>query len=166
MSTNPQTKVAVSVAEMAKMVGLSRARFYQLIEAGVFPRPERHAESGRPFYSEEQQKVVLEVRRRNCGINGQPVLFYARRLPTGPTKAKATPSKTARAKPTPKVEPHADLLAAVHALGMTAVTAAQVADAVRAVFPNGTTGVDEGELVRSVFLRLKLGLTDPPAGAG
>lgn len=164
MSTNPQTKVAVSVAEMARMVGLSRARFYQLMEAGVFPRPERHAESGRPFYSEEQQKVVLEVRRRNCGINGQPVLFYARRLPTGPTTAKATRSKTTRAKPTPKVEPNADLLAAVHALGLTAVTAAQVADAVRAVFPNGTVGVDEGEVVRAVFLRLKLGLTDPSAG--
>jgi predicted DNA-binding transcriptional regulator AlpA len=164
MSTNPPTKVAVSVAEMSKMVGLSRARFYQLMEAGVFPRPERHAESGRPFYSEEQQKVVLDVRRRNCGINGQPVLFYARRLPSGPTPAKPTRSKTARAKPTPKAEPHADLLAAVHALGLTAVTAAQLAKAVVEVFPNGTTGVDDGELVRSVFLRLKLGLSDPSAG--
>lgn len=166
MTVNPQTKVAVSVADMARMVGLSRARFYQLMEAGVFPRPERHAETGRPFYSEEQQKVVLEVRRRNCGINGQPVLFYARRLPTGPTPAKPTRSKTVGAKPTSKAEPHADLLAAVHALGLTAVTSAQVADAVRAVFPNGTTGVDEGEVVRSVFLRLKLGLNDQPTGAG
>lgn len=166
MSTNPQTKVAVSVAEMARMVGLSRARFYQLMEDGVFPRPERHAETGRPFYSEEQQTVVLEVRRRNCGVNGQPVLFYARRLRTGPIPSKPTRSKTVGAKPTPKAEPHADLLVAVHALGLYAVTAAQVADAVRAVFPNGTTGVDEGEVVRGVFLRLKLGLTDPTAWAG
>lgn len=166
MSTNPQIKVAVSVADMARMVGLSRARFYQLVEAGVFPRPERHAETGRPFYSEEQQKVVLDVRRRNCGINGQAVLFYARRLPTGPTPAKPTRSKSARAKPTPKAEPHADLLAAVHALGMTAVTAAQLTKAVGELFPNGTVGVDEGEVVRALFLRLKLGLNDQPTGAG
>mgnify|MGYP001806666823 CR=1 FL=1 len=166
MSTNPQTKVAVSVADMARMVGLSRARFYQLVEAGVFPRPERHADTGRPFYSEEQQKVVLEVRRRNCGINGQPVLFYARRIPTGPTPARPTRSKSARAKPTPKAEPHADLLAAVHALGMTAVTAAQLTKAVGELFPNGTVGVDEGEVVRALFLRLKLGLNDQPTGTG
>lgn len=165
MSVNPQTKVAVSVADMARMIGLSRARFYQLVEAGVFPRPERHAESGRPFYSEEQQKVVLEVRRRNCGINGQAVLFYARRLPTGPTPARRMRTKPARANSTPKADPHADLLAAVHALGLTGVTAKQVAKAVGESFPNGTAGVDEGEVVRAVFLRLKLGLNDGAATA-
>lgn len=166
MNTNVPTKFAVSIASMAKMVGLSRARFYQLMESGVFPRPERHAESGRPFYSEEQQKVVLEVRRRNCGINGQAVLFYARRMPTGPTPARPTRSKTARANPMPKAEPNADLLAAVHALGLTGVTGKQVAKAVGESFPDGTAGVDEGEVVRAVFLRLKLGLNDQPAGAG
>jgi hypothetical protein len=163
MSINDMTKFAVSIASMAKMVGLSRARFYQLMEAGVFPRPERHAESGRPFFNEEQQKVVLEVRRRNCGVNGQAVLFYARRLPTGPTPARPTRSKTARANPTPKVEPHADLLAAVHALGLTGVTAKQVAKAVGESCPNGTAGLDEGEVVRAVFLRLKLGRDDGAA---
>lgn len=79
---NGETKVAVSVAEMARMVGLSRARFYQLIQAGVFPAPERHAETGRPFYGEEAQRTCLEVRRRNCGVNGKLVLFYSRRLPS------------------------------------------------------------------------------------
>jgi predicted DNA-binding transcriptional regulator AlpA len=165
MSVNSQTKVAVSVADMARMVGLSRARFYQLVEAGVFPRPERQAETNRPFYSEEQQKVVLEVRRRNCGINGQAVLFYARRLPTGPTPARPQRTKP-KPNPTPKAEPHADLLAAVHALGLTGVTPAQVAKAVGESFPNGVVGVDEGEMVRAVFLRLKLGLDDRTAVAG
>ena len=161
MGVNEPTKFAVSVASMAKMVGLSRARFYQLMEAGVFPRPERHAETGRPFFSEGQQKVVLEVRRRNCGVTGQAVLFYARRLPTGPT-----PTKPRAAKPESKAGPHADLLAALQALGLAGVTPSQVADAVGESFPNGTVGVDEGEVVRAVFLRLKLGLDDRPAGAG
>ena len=144
------------------MVGLSRARFYELMEAGVFPRPERHAVTGRPFFSEEQQKVVLDVRRRNCGVNGQAVLFYARRLPTGLTPR----GKPRRARPTPGVGPHADLLAALHALGLAGVTPSQVADAVGESFPNGIVGVDEGEVVRAVFMRLKLGLDDRPAGAG
>ena len=143
------------------MVGLSRARFYELMEAGVFPRPERHAVTGRPFFSEEQQKVVLDVRRRNCGVNGQAVLFYARRLPTG-----LTPRRKPAARPVSKAGPHADLLAAVHALGLAGVTPSQVADAVGESFPNGIVGVGEGEVVRAVFLRLKLGLDDPPAGAG
>ena len=161
MNTNEPTKFAVSISSMAKMVGLSRARFYQLMESGVFPRPERHAETNRPFYSEEQQKVVLEVRRRNCGINGQAVLFYARRLP-GITP----PAKPRRARPAPQVEPHADLIAAVQALGLAGVTPLQAAKAVAETFPNGVAGVDHGALVRAVFLRLKLGLNDRPAGAG
>ncbi len=161
MGVNEPTKVAVSVADMARMVGLSRARFYQLMGSGVFPRPERQAETNRPFYSEEQQRVVLDVRRRNCGINGQAVLFYARRLPTGPT-----PTRPPRVKPTPKIEPNADLIAALQALGLVGVTAKQVADSVVAAFPSGTVGVADGEVVRAVFLRLKLGLADPSAGVG
>ena len=161
MGVNEPTKFAVSVADMARMVGLSRARFYQLVDDGVFPRPERHAVTGRPFFSDEQQKVVLEVRRRNCGVNGKEVLFYARRLPSGQTLAKPR-----RARPTPGVGPHADLLAALHALGLAGVTPSQVADALGESFPNVIVGVDEGELVRAVFLRLKLGLTDEPVGTG
>ena len=161
MRVNEPTKFAVSVAAMSKMAGLSRARFYQLMESGVFPRPERHAETGRPFFSECQQKVVLEVRRRNRGVNGKAVLFYARRLPSGRTS-----TKPRRSKPTPEAGPHADLLAALQALGLTGVTSSQVADAVGETFPSGTTGVGEGEVVRAVFLRLKLGLDDQPAGAG
>ena len=82
------TKAAVTVSEMARMVGLSRARFYQLVEAGVFPTPVYCVSTRRPMYVEELQEVCLTVRRRNCGVNGKPVLFYARghRLPTPTTK--------------------------------------------------------------------------------
>ena len=121
MGINEPTKVAVSVADMARMVGLSRARFYELMGSGVFPRPVRQAETGRPFYSEDQQKAVLDVRRRNCGINGQAVLFYARRLPTGPAPARP---RRAKPNPTPKVEPISDLLAALRPARRPPVTRA------------------------------------------
>src|SRR4051794_25107506 len=87
MSEQKATKVAVTVAEMARMVGLSRSRFYQLIGT-AFPQPERQPGTGRPIYTEAQQEVCLEVRRRNCGIDGKPILFYARRLGTAPSRPK------------------------------------------------------------------------------
>src|SRR3954463_619830 len=93
MSVRNETKAVVSVAEMARMVGLSRSRFYQLIGT-AFPQPERPPQTGKPMYTEEQQRVCLDVRRRNRGMDGKPVLFYARRLGT------ARPKKA----PEPKLE--------------------------------------------------------------
>ena len=74
MTVQNETKAAVTVAEMARMVGLSRSRFYQLIGTS-FPQPARQPGTNRPIYTEALQKICLEVRRRNCGIDGQPVLF-------------------------------------------------------------------------------------------
>jgi predicted DNA-binding transcriptional regulator AlpA len=144
-----ETKVAVTVAEMARKVGLSRARFYQLIQAGVFPAPERHSETSRPYYGEELQRTCLEVRRRNCGVNGQPVLFYARRLPTSTAATRPRKIKAAA-----KADPHAGLVDAVKALGLKAVTPAQVAAAVAQVYPKGSEGVEENEVIVAVFNHL------------
>ena len=149
MSVQIQTKAAVSVAEMARMCGLSRSRFYQLIGT-AFPQPERQSETDRPIYTEEQQKVCLEVRRRNCGIDGKPVLFYARRATPAPAKPK--PAK-------PKLEAkRGDVLALIeglNALGLTAATAAEVQRVTDELYPAGTAGLDRGEVLRAVFLHLK-----------
>ena len=50
-----ETKAIVTVSEMARMCGLSRARFYQLQKAGVFPAPVY--QDGRPLYPEETHLV-------------------------------------------------------------------------------------------------------------
>src|SRR5581483_6669144 len=117
MSTNrqevSQTKAGVSVSEMARMVGLSRQRFHQLMQAGVFPQPHRNEANGRPFFDEPTQQQCLEVRRRNCGVNGQVVLFYTRR--------QTTPLKPKKATPVPSS--HTDLLDGLKALGLASVTA-------------------------------------------
>ena len=63
MSESPATKEAVSVSGMARMVGLSRARLYQLMREGVFPSPSRQNETGRPSFDREQQEQCLQVRR-------------------------------------------------------------------------------------------------------
>lgn len=145
------TKAAVTVSEMARMVGLSRARFYELVEAGVFPTPVYDVSSRRPLYDEKLQETCLNVRRKNLGINGRPVLFYARghRPPTPAAKSSKPP--VAKPKPT---SAHADLIDGLSALGLVA-TPAQVGDAVAALYPSGFDGTDRGQVLRAVFLHLK-----------
>src|SRR5438046_392774 len=133
-----ETKAIVSVSEMARMCGLSRARFYQLQRGGVFPPPVYDVSTRRPIYVEELQKVCLEVRRRNCGINGKPVLFYARRHLGAPV-AKGLP----KAKKPPKENRHADLVEALDSLGLTTATGSKVEEAVQELFPQGTDDTDQ-----------------------
>lgn len=145
-----QTKAAVTITEMARMVGLSRARFNQL-KGSTFPFPLYDLKTKRPFYPEELQKVCLEVRRRNCGIDGKPILFYARRHEITPTVTKPRKRKPAA----PKTDKHTDIVEGVKTLGLTTVTASEVAEAVKTLFPQGTSGVERGEVVRQVFLRIQ-----------
>ena len=147
----------MTVSEMARMVGLSRARFYQLQKAGVFPAPAY--QGGRPVYTEDQQQVCLEVRRKNRGINGEPVLFYARRRPIAPSK------RQKRADPLPaRNKDIAALLDGLNALGMTTATAAQVVKVTEELFPQGSGNLDQAEVLRAVFLHLKRRDTGDNAG--
>ena len=41
------------------------------------------------------------------------------------------------------------------ALGLIDVTPAQAAEAVKVLYPSGLNGVDQGEVLRTVFLHLK-----------
>lgn len=145
------TKAVVSVSEMARMVGLSRARFYQLL-GKTFPKPVTEEASGRPCYPEELQRVCLEVRRRNCGIDGKPVLFYARRITPSVT---CRPLKT-KTKPVVKRDRVlAEVADAVRSLGMIGVSDGRVAAVVSELYPAGLTGIDLNEAIRAVFLDLR-----------
>ena len=146
-----QTKAVVTVAEMARMVGLSRARFYQLVQAGVFPMPVYNVSNRRPIYVEDLQKVCLEVRRRNYGINGKPVLFYTQRHRLS---GQAKPLRKTNVRPK-ATERHADLIDALRGLGLAAVKAERVEAALKHLYPSGVEGHDEGQVIRSVFLFLK-----------
>jgi hypothetical protein len=149
-SNNPvDEKAAVSISEMARMVGLSRQRFGQLVKAGVFPEPLYDLTTKRPFYDQMMQHSCLEVRRRNCGINGKVVMFYARRSPASPV-AKATKSKKA-AQP----ERYGDILDGLKALGLVTAKSAHVVEAVAELFPGGIEDVDAGEVIRAVFMHLR-----------
>jgi hypothetical protein len=151
MTVHITTKSVVSVAEMSRMLGMSRARFYQLVKEDIFPQPVYAVATRRPFFDEDMQKLCLEVRRRNCGINGRPILFYAARHPLG---QQPTPVKKPKAEPKQKNQ-YVDLIDGLRALGLEPVTAAQVESVVKELFPAGIQKLDSGEVVRAVFLRIK-----------
>lgn len=142
------TKAIMTVADVARLVGLSRARFYQLI-GSAFPWPVYDIKTRRPIYVEDMQKVCLEVRRRNCGIDGKPVLFYSRRLPTTTTPS---PKPKPKAKPSSAGVPQ-EIIEGVRALGLT-TSASQITLVVNQLYPFGVTG-DSGEVIRAVFLQIK-----------
>ncbi len=144
------SKTVVSIAEMARMVGLSRARFYQLVGEGIFPSPLYSVHTRRPFFSEEMQQVCMDVRKRNCGVNGKPILFYAARRPLG---QQPKPLKKPKAEPKQRNQ-YADLLDGLRSLGLD-VTVAQVEPVVKELFPAGIQNLDSGEVIRGVFLRMK-----------
>lgn len=145
------TKAVVSVTEMARMVGLSRARFYQLKQAGIFPPPKIDELSGRPVYDQDLQRQCVHVRRTNCGINGKPIVFYSRRRDFGMTKV-VTPKIASKPKATAK---HAELISGLKSLGLAVATTSQVEAALAEVFPQGTAEVDPAEVLRAVFVSIQ-----------
>lgn len=140
-------KSVITVSEMAGLCQLSRSRFYDLIEAGVFPRPVQHPSSKRPMYDRKLQEKCLEIRETGIGMNGQPVLFNRKPSRAGQSKAQRKPA----VKPPPD---HGDLLEALKGLGLTPTSQA-VDEALAALFPTGHAGLDQGDVIRKVFLHLQ-----------
>ena len=148
------TKAAVTLTEMAQMLGLSRSRLYQLMGT-AFPWPVYDIVTRRPVFPEEIQQVCLEVRRRNCGIDGKPILFQCKPLrPVAePQRANIRRQRTA-APPSPAPAANTWLIDALAALGIN-VNATQAEAALRVSFPNGIAGIDQGEVIRAVFLHCR-----------
>jgi len=64
----PVLKPIISVTEMAKMLNLSRARLYQLLEQGIFPQPIYDLRTHRPLYDAKLQERCLEIRNSGIGV--------------------------------------------------------------------------------------------------
>ncbi len=140
----------LSVAGMARLVGLSRQRFHQLMTEGVFPPPVYDLRTRRPHYTAEMQTVCLTVRERNVGVNGRVVLFYARRPPSV-TQAKSKTQGSASSRKPPR---HSGLIEGLKGLGLATVTESDLTSALQKLYPSGTADVGEAEVLRSVFVTL------------
>ena len=146
------TTAAASITDVAKMVGLSRARFYQLMRDGVFPAPVYDIKTHRPYYTDEQQRVCLEVRKQNLGVNGQAILFYARRKAPFAKRVKSSPRSGKKSKQPSRWN---NIVEGLKSLGLEGVKSAQVETIIRSNFPSGTDDIDEGELLRTCYRKLR-----------
>ncbi len=143
-------KEFVSVVEMATILNLSKSRFHALIRGGVFPKPLRHESCKRTVFDLELQRKCIEIRQTGIGHNGQPVLFNRMRGNGKPKKRWQSRSNHGR----PIHDEHSNLTEALKSLGLTGATEA-VGQALSELYPNGAQGIDQGEVIRAVFLHLR-----------
>jgi hypothetical protein len=155
----PEPKAAVTVAEMARRCGLSRARFYELMNGGVFPQPQRRAETARPFFDREGQDACLRVKATNQGVNGQPVLFYSRRPTeaTGPRTLRAARRRSDAGGPQQSASdgPMVSLVQGLRLLGLDDASPDSIRAAAMVCFPEGLQGVEDGAALTAIYRHLK-----------
>ena len=152
VETTPQPKEVITVKEMAALLHLSRSRMHMLIKEGVFLPPLHDMQTRRAFYPREIIDLNLDVRRRNCGVNGRPICFYAPRAsPIAPSRPAPSRRQTANASSRSR---HAELIEGLSALGMTA-TESQIDAALAVAFQDRGASADEGLRLRECFRYLR-----------
>ena len=128
-----------TVKELVFRLKLSRARFYQLQNRGVFPKPERCARSNRPFYTPDMQQICLEIRRTGIGYNGEPIVFNA------PRQRK---SRSIQAPPYHKCQ---EFVQALKQMNLT-VKPDMVKDAINGIYPEGLpSDVNDGIISHKLY---------------
>ena len=137
------SKQIVSMTEMANMLQLSRARLYQLLDQGFFPRPKYDDRSKRPYYDLELQKKCLECRQSGIGVDGSFMLFYSRR------KSENVSGKKRKADPMVK-----ELTETLESMGLD-MTVKQVQQGLSEVYPDGVSDVEQGVVIRELFRYFK-----------
>ncbi len=123
-----------TVSQMAIKLKLSRARFYQLMDTGVFPPPAYCCSTKKPVYPTRLQGICIEIRRNGIGFNGQLVRFYGQRK---------------KAKPKPE---HKQMVAILREMGLR-VSIAQVRKAIRKLgLSTAENTIADGESIRELFM--------------
>lgn len=150
--TGVRLKAAVSVSEMARSLRLSRARFYELIDAGVLPPPVYLIRTRRPYYPAELQAVCIRVRESGEGINGEPVVFYAARSSmTAPKTTRKNGSGAKGSRSDPRLD---SLLNGLKQLGMNDPDPSAVEATIAELYPSGIGTEAPESLLTAVFRRL------------
>ena len=139
MTTNKDYKSICTVTELAKKLARSRARFYQLQRAGVFPTPVYCLYTKRPFYPMDLQEKCLEIRKTGIGHNGRPIIFYSKR-----DDAATKPNSCSEQK-------YRELSETLKQMGLK-ISPAKAGRAFMTIYPNDWKKLDiDGEVIAEVF---------------
>jgi hypothetical protein len=148
---NEERPERLNPAGMARLLGMSRTRLYQLMADGIFPKPSRDEEH-RPFFTREQQEQIHKAYRSNRGINGRSCFFRPKATRLG--RPNRRPSQAA-----PQQDRSA-LLKAVRGLGLRQVNKADLERCLGALYPDGKLPDDKSRVAKEVFLHLVDRATD------
>lgn len=138
-------KPIISIGDMAKALGHSRARFWQLQKAMIYPPPIYDVRTRRPFYDARLQVVCHEIRESGIGFNGRYILFYSPR--------KNNSDKPTRKKSNSK---NRELVMTLNNMNLN-VNHGEVEEAVKELYPQGFDNQDTGVVIRELFRFFKKG---------
>lgn len=139
------TKQIVSITEIARMLNMSRARFYQLLDMGFFPKPLHDQRSKRPYYDLALQQKCLEARQSGIGVDGSFMLFYSPRKKENISGIRKTKNVD------PQIEELTDTL---QSMGLD-INAKQVQQGLIEIYPDGIGEEEQGLVVRELFRYFK-----------
>ena len=143
MKSETSPKAALSVSAMCRRLAMSRSQFYWHVKRGTFHSPLHMTSNNRPYFTAAMVDDNLNVRETCIAVNGEYVIFYERQT----TERKTSEKKGTR--------DHSPLIDGLKSLGLNAVTREQIESALADCFPSGTSGQDEGAVLRAVFRHLK-----------
>ena len=144
----------LSITQMSELLNLSRSRFYKLMSENIFLPPIYNVANKRPYFTSDMAEKNLQVKRNNLGMNGRIILFYTARN-SSPLVAHKKKSQKKKSNNIPAEDNHQDLKEGLCALGLNGVSDAQIESALKKSFPQGTTNIVDGEVLRAVFLSIK-----------
>lgn len=142
MPHKPQ-KAAISVAEMCRLLEISRSQYYWHVERATFHPPVYMIKNKRPYFTAEMAQQNIEAKETSIGVHGQYVIFYAKRAPASPGAPKGGKAN------------HSRLVTSLKSLGLEKVTSELVEAAMRSCFPDGAAGQEEAHVIRTIFRHLK-----------
>ena len=142
----PALKPIISVTEMAETLNLSRARFYQLLEQGIFPQPIYDLRTHRPLYDAKLQMACIEIRETGIGANKQYILFYSPRKKENQSKTFKKIIKTDSV--------HKEFAETLNSMGLDC-SVKDVSVALSELYPDGVGNTDHGLVIRELYRYLK-----------
>lgn len=141
----------VSINQLCLLMGISRSRYYQILNENIILPPIYSPGSKRPYYTRVMALRNIQVKKDNVGINGKICLFYNTRKPAitktpTPRKTKTIASGSNQ---------YQELIEGLESLGLTDVKPSQIEAAIKKTYPGPIDDIPEGELLRSIYCTIK-----------
>lgn len=140
---NPPTPRPMTVQELGTLIGLSRARIYQLIRQGRFPAPDPGEHSSRTFFSAESMKTILRIKEEGIALDGKAIVFNRKVHPRKKTEARPESQSSSLS-----------IQEYLEGLGME-IPAARLNTVLKELYPNGWQRFPKEEVVQKAFQRLQ-----------